>query len=207
MQFKLKKSKSKLWLGPVLLFFCAMISVSAHATTTGFNGTYDYATWTSSNTIGAPTASTIDGTQQTLTLYEPNDSDDGFSGDQTFNFSHVVASSGTVSFDWAFNWDVDSCCSGFNFYVNNTLYNLADGYPGNGDGNGGGDGSGSFSIAVNAGDTISFGSYSEDGCCGAADTVITNFDAPAAVPEPSSFALLSSGMAGFEYIRRRRRTR
>lgn len=202
---KLKQVMSKLGLGTILMFFCALMHVPAFAEPIGFNGVYNYSSWSSSNTLGAPTASSIDGAQQTLTLYEPNFDDDGFSGEQTFNFSHTVASTGNISFDWNFNWDDDSCCSGLNFYVNDTLYNLADDYPGN-SGNGDGDGSGHFSIAVNEGDTISFGAYSADGCCGASTNTITNFSAPGGspVPEPSSIALLSSGLAGFEVLRRRR---
>jgi hypothetical protein len=209
MSFKLKLYPSKLWLAPMLMFLFALATVSAHAQT-GFNGTYDYSTWTSSNTLGNPTTSTIDGSQQTLVLYEPDDSVSGSTdGEQTFLFSHTVASSGLVSFDWNFNWDIDSCCSGFNFYVNSTLYDLADGYPGNGENQttASGDDAEHFSVAVNQGDTISFGAYSADGCCGAATTTITNFDAGsgAPVPEPSSFALLlSPALAGLEVLRRRR---
>jgi len=115
----------------VLGLLCA---ATASAAPIGFNGFYDYATWTSSSNISGPLTmvSTIDGPQQTLTLYEPNGN---FSGgpDQPggFDFSHTVATAGTVSFNWAFNWDVDICCSGFVFYINSTEYDLANGYPGN----------------------------------------------------------------------------
>jgi hypothetical protein len=204
MPLKPKLTLSKFWLGAVLMCCCLLIHVSASAQT-GFNGAYDYSTWSSTNTLGAPTQSTIDGSQQTLVLFEPNFSDEGFSGNQTFNFSHVAESSGIVSFDWSFNWDIDSCCSGFNFYVNGTMYNLADGFPGSEDGEDVGDASGTFSVAVNQGDLLSFGSYSADGCCGAANTTITDFDAGTSpVPEPPSLALVTSGLAALEVVRRKR---
>jgi hypothetical protein len=182
---------------------------TASAGPIGFNGEYDYATWTASSNIPGPltTVSTIDGPQQILTLYEPNGSGSGgpsMSGG--FDFSHDVAATGTVSFDWAFNWDIDSCCSGFEFYINSTLYNLADGYPGNADANNGGDVSGSFSAPVNAGDTITFEAFTADNCCGAADTVITNFDAPTSgAPEPASMLLFGSGLLGVAIATRMRR--
>jgi hypothetical protein len=179
----------------ILGLLCAATS---YATPVYFNGAYDYATWTGSTNLSGPldTVSTIDGPQQTLTLYEPNGcSSGGTCAEGWFDFSHTVEATGTVSFNWAFNWDIDPCCSGFNFYINSTLYNLADGYPGNGGNNTGGDASGFFSAPVTAGDTITFQAYTEDSCCGAANTVITNFDAPS-VPEPASALLLGTGLAG-----------
>jgi len=147
--------------------------------------------------------STIDPTQQTLTLYEPNGYDfvEGW-----FDFSNTVAATGTLTFDWSFNWDADPCCSGFDFYINSTLYNLADGYPGNGDGSDAGDLSGTFTAPVNAGDTITFQAYTADACCNAANTVITNFDAPTTAPEPASTMLLGSGLVGvaFAALKRKR---
>jgi hypothetical protein len=77
------------------------------------------------------------------------------------------------------------------FYVNSTLYDLANG-----------DSSGDFSIAVNAGDAIKFAAFTADNCCGAANTVISNFDAPTSVPEPGSVLLMGAGIAGLLARRR-----
>lgn len=196
-----------------ILSLVAMLAATAsvaYATPVGFNGYYDYATWTKSSTHRADTTSTIDTAQQTLTLMEP---DNGYStglecyysGEGcVFNFSHAVASSGTVSFNWAFDWGIDPCCSGFNVYINSTMYNLADGHPGdryhvNGATNG------VFSASVNAGDTITFSAFSADACCGAAHSTVSNFDAPSQVPEPSTIALFGAAVGGLGVVARRKK--
>jgi hypothetical protein len=185
-----------------------LVTPTASAATIGFNGYYDYPTWTASSNITGPltTVSTIDATHQTLTLYEP---DGNYSGGPRmaggFDFSHTVNGAGTVSFDWAFNWDIDSCCSGFVFYINSTEYDLANGYPADPYASNGGDLSGSFTASVNAGDTIKFEAFTADNCCNAANTVITNFDAPAA-PEPASMLLFGSGLLVVAIAARKRRT-
>ena len=199
--------KKNIVVAAILAFF----SFTANASSLGFNGAYDYSTWTKGNTGStADQKSYIDGPQQTLTLMEPDDKNVvgyGCAYDAngcSFDFSHAVSSSGTVSFDWSFNWMVDACCSGFNFLVNSTLYNLADGLPGNKYKS---DGyytkTGTFSVNVNAGDVITFSAFSADACCGAAATTISNFSAPASsVPEPSGIMLLGLGLVMFGLRRR-----
>jgi hypothetical protein len=188
--------------------FLAVVGITfgspSFATTLGFNGVYDYSTWTSTNTLaGGPTVSTIDSSHQVLNLFEPNNG----GGAQQFNFSHTVTTSGTISFDWTFDARIDACCSGLEFYQNGTLYNLA----GNSFVQSNWTGpllSGHFSVAVNVGDTITFGAFSNDGCCGATTNTITNFDAPvSAVPEPSTWAMMVVGFAsvGFMTYRRSRK--
>jgi len=124
---------------------------------------------------------------------EPDNSGVVGGGSQEYDLSHVVQSSGIVSFDWSFNATIDPCCSGLNFYVNGVLHNLI-----------GGNfvgpydfttavGSGHFSIPVNAGDTIKFGAFSADGCCGATTNTITNFSAPGtptAIPTLSEWGMI-----------------
>ncbi|MGA8147827.1 MAG: IPTL-CTERM sorting domain-containing protein [Gallionellaceae bacterium] len=180
---------SKSGFSVILMFLSALFCLPAYAATVGFNGYYDYSTWTKSSTFGDPVVSSVDGPQQTLTIMEPN-SGNGL-GAQEYDLSHVVESSGTVSFDWSFDSTVDDCCSGLNFYVNGVLHNLIGGNfvnPGNFSTT---TGSGHFSIAVNAGDTITFGAFSEDGCCGASTNIISNFSAPTGATVPTSIPTLS----------------
>jgi len=180
--------KRTIWaIAPLAIAFAAAPALAQ----TGFNGFYDYSTWTSVATDGGPVYSSIDGPQQTLTLYEPDANWDWVP--QEFQFSHVVAASGTVSFDWVFDATGDSCCSGLNFYVNGNLANLTGGYFGNSYNFSSDYVTGSYSVAVNAGDTITFGAFSADGCCGPSINTITNFQAPGGVPEPASWAMMVGG--------------
>ncbi|MGC2459306.1 MAG: IPTL-CTERM sorting domain-containing protein [Gallionellaceae bacterium] len=201
---------SKSGFNVILMFLSALFCLPAYAAPVGFNGYYDYSTWTKSSTFGDPVVSSVDGPQQTLTIMEPNNGAGG-GAPQEYDLSHVVESSGTVSFDWSFDATVDPCCSGLNFYVNGVLHNLIGGNfvaPGNFSST---TGSGSFSIAVNAGDTITFGGFSEDGCCGASTNIISNFSAPTvatSIPTLSQWGMimLSSLLAfGAVFALRRQR--
>jgi hypothetical protein len=173
---------------------------AALAAPVGFNGFYDYSTWTASTNIPGPLTmvSTIDAPNLTLTLYEP----DGYAQggpwmEGWFYFSHAVLANGEVSFDWMFNWEADTCCSGFNFIINSTFYRIANGYPGDRFNEDNGNSSGHFSAHVSAGDIITFQAFTADNCCSPAYTEITGFDAPVgAVPEPAPGLLLGAGMAG-----------
>jgi hypothetical protein len=107
----------------------AAMTVPTIASPIGFNGAYDYATtWSSSETYGGAVVSNIDPSQQTLTLFDPNSWPNTPVAPQEFDFTHPASASGIVSFHWSFDATADpSCCSGFNFYVNGTLYNLEGG--------------------------------------------------------------------------------
>lgn len=196
----------------VLLMLLSVLFCLPAAAQTGFNGVYDYSTWAKTSTFGEPVVSSVNGTQQTLTIMEPNNSPPGPGGPQEYDLSHVVPIAGTISFNWSFDASIDACCSGLNFYVNGVLHNLTGGNfanPGNWNG---AVTSGTFSIPVNAGDTIKFGAFSADGCCGAATNIITNFNfspptTPASVPTLSEWGMviLSALMALVTFVVMRRR--
>ena len=160
----------------------------------GFTDKFDISTWTSAETYGGATVSSVDSSKSVLTLLEPDSYPDTPLESQEFTFSHVVGA-GTVSFDWSFDASGDTCCSGFNFYVNGTqIANLAGGsfsnpyyFPST-------VASGTFSTSVNKGDIISFAAFSADSCCGATINTVSAFNAPAGnVPEPATWALMLTG--------------
>jgi hypothetical protein len=182
-------------------------AVPSVAAPIGFNGAYDYSTWTVTRTNNTdPTANTgvggsssVSNNNQTLTLVEPNQ------GGQTgYTFSHSILQSGTLSFNWAFDGRADACCSGFNVYVNNVLTNVANNSFA-GHSYTGAVLSGFFTTAITAGDVFRFQQYSSDSCCGASFTTITNFDVEG-VPEPAMLGLFGLGFAGLGLVRRRRKT-
>lgn len=176
----------------------AATAMPAAAAPIGFTGAYEFATWTASNTVAAGGSASVSSDKQTLTLFEPNNG--GFNNG--FNFSHAIASTGTLSFNWSFDGRADACCSGFNVYINDMLFNLANNSAA-GSPYTAAQLSGAFSMAVTAGDSFTFQQYSSDSCCGASFTVITDFDVQG-VPEPAMLGLFGFGVLGLGTARRRR---
>jgi hypothetical protein len=191
----------------ILMFLGVLCGSASQATTLGFNGAYDYSTWTSTMTIGGPANySAIDPSQQTLTISESLGCIFGFCSSQEFLFSHTVVDSGLISFNWSFDLQgSDSHGAGLEFYVNDTMFNLVGGIPGVPDDNAppGGAASGFFSTSVIAGDIIKFSLFSEDNEGGAV-SVINNFNVATSVPEPAPLALFGIGLVALAYLRRRR---
>jgi hypothetical protein len=195
----------------ILMFLGVLCGSASQAATLGFNGAYDYATWTSSLTVDGPVGlaySEIDPSQQTVTLYEPYGCIFGssFCLSQEFLFSHTVVDSGLISFNWSFDLQgSDEHGAGLEFYVNDTMFNLIGGIPGVPDGNAplGGAASGFFSTSVIAGDIIKFSLFTEDSMGGAMSSV-TNFNVSTSVPEPAPLALFGIGLAALACLRRKR---
>ena len=193
------------YVAAVLAVTFGMYALPASATT-GFTGAFDISTWSSAETYGGATVASVDSTNSVLTLLEPDSAPVTPYAPQEFTFSHVVGA-GTVSFNWTFDATIDDCCSGFNFYVNNTLVaNLAGGYFGDPYNFPATVASGSFSTTVAKGDIISFGAFSADSCCGASTNTVSAFSASpiGGVPEPATWALMLTGFGLVGYSMRKR---
>ena len=182
------KRRSKL--GKRALAYAAAAAVMGGTAATAdadFVDDYDPALW-SFGLGGGDGSFTNDGALLTLT-----GSDDGVGPDIT-TYTVTAAGSGTVSFNWDYsstavgNWDYGG------FVLNGVFTTLANNSAG---------GSGTQSFTVNAGDTFGFFVTSQDSQFGAGVLEISNFNAPAGIPEPSAITILALGTVGL--IARRKR--
>jgi len=168
---------------------------SAQAANPGFAGTYAPPNWTqlivqdgSVDTTNAPTSITVIG------------SDNNYSGlaGQT-DFTIAAPSAGTVSFDWQFTTaDPPAQYDPFGYLLNGSFFQLTNDSIA--------DQSGSATFAVLPGDTFGFSQRSVDSLNGRAQTVISNFVAPAGAPTSAPAPLpLFGAAAAFGWSRQLRR--
>jgi len=191
-----KSSNLASFLAPIAIGSALMglTANSAQAANPGFAGTYAPPNWTqlivqdgSVDTTNAPTSITVIG---------PNN---GANSPGKTDFTIAAPSAGTVSFDWLFTTsDSKSQYDPFGYVLNGSFIQLtADGIANQ---------SGSATFAVLAGDVFGFSQRSSDSSFGRAQTVISNFVAPAGAPTSAPAPLpLFGAAAAFGFSRQLRR--
>ena len=172
----------------------AAASGASAATVFGFQDAYDPINWTFTNsnadgfvnTGGAPASISLTG----------GDNGSGFSG--TTNYTTTAAAAGTVTFDWDYSTDDDPLFDPFGYLLNGSFIQVTN--------NGGGffqNGTSTFNVL--AGDSFGFRIFTRDNSVGPGSVTISNFSAPAPVPEPStvlSLLVLGGLGAGLKYLKR-----
>jgi hypothetical protein len=145
---------------------------------TNFTDEYDVNNWTqnlNSGSIGLSLAPTE------FTLISGNNSFADFS-----DFTIAAVDNGVVKFDWSYTTeDWGQQFDPFGVIFNGEYTQLSNSAS-----------SGTYSWNVNAGDVFGFRSRTTDGIYGSSVTTISNFSAPAVVPEPSTFAIFALGIMG-----------
>jgi len=189
-----KLSNLARFLAPIALGSALMGLTANSAQATGFDGSYAPLNWTqlivqngSIDTTNAPTSITVIGSDNS-----------SFVSGQT-DFTIAAPSAGTVSFDWNYTTgDQEALYDPFGYLLNGSFFQLTN------------DSlttqSGSATFAVLAGDTFGFSQRSADSSFGRAQTVISNFVAPAVAPTSAPAPLpLFGAAAAFGWSRQLRR--
>ena len=173
----------------------AAASGASAATVFGFQTPYAPINWTftnsnadgSVNTGGAPASISLTG------------GNNGSFNSGTTNYTTTAAAAGTVTFDWNYSTaDVSAFWDPFGYLLNGSFIQVTD--------DGGGvvqNGTSTFNVL--AGDSFGFRIFTRDNFGGRASVTISNFSAPAPVPEPStvlSLLVLGGLGAGLKYLNR-----
>ncbi|MCZ8225981.1 MAG: PEP-CTERM sorting domain-containing protein [Microcystis sp. LE19-84.1B] len=183
----------------------AAASGASAATVFGFQDAYDPINWTfansnadgSVNTSGAPASISLTG------------GNNGSNSSGTTDYTTTAAAAGTVTFNWNYSTVdllVDFFCSNLpNSFCDPfiVLVNGVETIPLNP--SGGTTQSGTSTFNVLAGDSFGFRIATADNLFGRGSVTISNFSAPAPVPEPStvlSLLVLGGLGAGLKYLKR-----
>ena len=168
-----------------------------------FSGAYDVTNWTTTLTGSPPAGGGTMDTSLAPSSIAIMGGDSGCAVGCPLDFTIAAAGAGSVSFDWVYttsDWDPqDGIFDLFGFLLNNVFTELTDSF-------GKKNQSGNTIFTVVAGDVFGFRLECGDCLGGAADVTISNFSAPesgAPVPEPSTWLLFGSGLAGLAMWRRK----
>ena len=171
------------------------VEASTFSSVSGFEGPYDTTNWslTNDNANGsvdvtdAPNSITLTGGDNQSFLF----------GSTSFTIS--APANGTVSFDYDYNsFDLDGpAFDPFGVVVNEIFTQITnDSGPDNQ--------TGSFSFSVDQGDIFGFAVQTDDNIFGPASVTISDFEAPAPVPESGTIlGLLAVGRLGFTLKRKK----
>ncbi|MDB9423412.1 PEP-CTERM sorting domain-containing protein [Microcystis aeruginosa CS-564/01] len=168
----------------------AAASGASAATVFGFQDAYDPINWTLTNSNADGFVDTS-GAPASISLTGGNTSTGGFG---TTNYTTTAAAAGTVTFNWNYSTNDSPNYDGFGYLLNGS-FSLVTSSPNNG----------TSTFNVLAGDSFGFRVYTTDNCCGRGSVTISNFSAPAPVPEPStvlSLLVLGGLGTGLKYLKR-----
>ena len=172
----------------------AAASGASAATVFGFQTPYAPINWTftnsnadgSVNTGGAPASISLTG------------GNNGSFNSGTTNYTTTAAAAGTVTFNWNYSTADGPFWDPFGYLLNGSFTQVTNNV-------GGVVQNGTSTFNVLAGDSFGFRIFTRDNFGGRASVTISNFSAPAPVPEPStvlSLLVLGGLGAGLKYLNR-----